>query len=46
MTKLKLFFMLSVLLGGLLLNAQHAAAQTEEEFTAEFTQYDSTHLRS
>jgi hypothetical protein len=43
MTKLKLFFMLSMLLGGLLLNTQRAAAQTEEEFTAEFTQYSSNH---
>jgi len=44
MTKLK-FFMLSVSIGlaCLLLNTQRVAAQTEAEFTAEFTQYSSNH---
>jgi hypothetical protein len=43
MKTLKLFFVLSVLLGGLLLNTQSATAQTEAEFNAEFSQYANTH---
>ena len=45
MSKLKLFFVLSMLLGGLLLNTQRAAAQTEDEFNAEFNAYASTHTQ-
>jgi len=43
MKTLKLFFVLSVLFGGLLLNTQRATAQTEAEFEAEYNQYASNH---
>lgn len=43
MTKLKLLFMLSILFGGLVLNTQRAAAQTEAEFTTELEQYAANH---
>ncbi|MFN2493534.1 MAG: hypothetical protein ABR501_11710 [Pyrinomonadaceae bacterium] len=43
MTKLKLFFVLSILFGSLLLNTPRATAQTEQEFTDEFTAYASNH---
>jgi len=42
-TKLKLFFMLSMLLGGLLLNTPQVAAQTQEEFESDFTAYSTNH---
>ena len=43
MTKLKLFLMLSMLLGGLLFNTPQVAAQTQEEFESEFTAYSTNH---
>lgn len=43
MTKLKLFFTLVFLCSTLLFTTQRAAAQTQEEFEAEYTQYASNH---
>jgi len=43
MTKLKLFFMLSMLVGSLFFNTQQVAAQTQEEFESEFTAYSTNH---
>lgn len=43
MTKLRLLFMLSILFGGLLLHTQYVAAQTQEEFEAEYTAYSTNH---